>query len=200
LIIDDHPSFRASARNVLEDAGFVVIGEAQDGASGLAAATVMRPTVVLLDVQLPDIDGFDVAAWLTSQDDGPAVVLTPAGTAASSAGWSRVVAPGALYPRTSCRGLRSRRSSDDRGAPGTDRRWTPHDDHGATCMRIVLGEDSVLLREGIARLLGDAGFEVVAQAGDAEDLLRKVRAHKPDVAIVDIRMPRGRLAQAEARS
>ena len=56
-------------------------------------------------------------------------------------------------------------------------------------MRIVLGEDSVLLREGIARLLGEAGFEVVAQAGDAEDLLRKVRAHKPDVAIVDIRMP-----------
>ena len=56
-------------------------------------------------------------------------------------------------------------------------------------MRIVLGEDSVLLREGIARLLGEAGFEVVAQAGDADDLLRKVRAHKPDVAIVDIRMP-----------
>jgi DNA-binding NarL/FixJ family response regulator len=56
-------------------------------------------------------------------------------------------------------------------------------------MRIVLGEDSVLLREGIARLLGEAGFEVVAQAGDAEDLLRKVRAHKPYVAIVDIRMP-----------
>jgi DNA-binding NarL/FixJ family response regulator len=56
-------------------------------------------------------------------------------------------------------------------------------------MRVVLGEDSVLLREGIARLLKDAGFDVVAQAGDADDLLRKVRAHKPDVAIVDIRMP-----------
>jgi DNA-binding NarL/FixJ family response regulator len=56
-------------------------------------------------------------------------------------------------------------------------------------MRIVLGEDSVLLREGIARLLGDAGFDVVAQAGDADDFLRKVRAHKPDIAIVDIRMP-----------
>jgi CheY-like chemotaxis protein len=76
LIIDDHPSFRASARNVLEDAGFVVIGEAQDGASGLAAATEMRPAVVLLDIQLPDIDGFDVAARLTAQDNGPAVVLT----------------------------------------------------------------------------------------------------------------------------
>ena len=54
----------------------MVIGEAEDGASGLAAASAMRPAVVLLDVQLPDIDGFDVAASLTSQDDGPAVVLT----------------------------------------------------------------------------------------------------------------------------
>jgi DNA-binding NarL/FixJ family response regulator len=76
LIVDDHPSFRASARHVLEDAGFVVIGEAHDGASGLAAARAMRPAVVLLDVQLPDIDGFEVAARLTAQDDGPAVVLT----------------------------------------------------------------------------------------------------------------------------
>jgi DNA-binding NarL/FixJ family response regulator len=56
-------------------------------------------------------------------------------------------------------------------------------------VRIVLGEDSVLLREGVARLLEDSGFEVVGRAGDAEDLLRKVRAHRPDVAIVDIRMP-----------
>ena len=56
-------------------------------------------------------------------------------------------------------------------------------------MRVVIAEDSVLLREGVARLLEEAGIEVVGQAGDAEDLLRKVRAHKPDVAIVDIRMP-----------
>jgi DNA-binding NarL/FixJ family response regulator len=58
-------------------------------------------------------------------------------------------------------------------------------------MRVVIGEDSVLLRAGVARLLEDAGMEVVAQAADAEDLLRKVRAHKPDVAVVDIRMPPG---------
>ena len=56
-------------------------------------------------------------------------------------------------------------------------------------LRAVIGEDSVLLREGVARLLEDAGFDVVAQAGDADDLLRKARAHKPDVALVDIRMP-----------
>ena len=56
-------------------------------------------------------------------------------------------------------------------------------------MRVVLAEDSVLLREGIARLLEDAGFEIVGQAGDADDLMLKVRSYTPDVAIVDIRMP-----------
>jgi DNA-binding NarL/FixJ family response regulator len=56
-------------------------------------------------------------------------------------------------------------------------------------LRVVIGEDDVLLREGIARLLVDAGLDAVAQAGDAEDLLRKGLAHRPDVAIVDIQMP-----------
>jgi DNA-binding NarL/FixJ family response regulator len=56
-------------------------------------------------------------------------------------------------------------------------------------VRVVLADDSVLLREGTARLLEDAGFDVVGQAGDAEDLMLKVRSYEPDVAIVDIRMP-----------
>ena len=56
-------------------------------------------------------------------------------------------------------------------------------------MRVVLAEDSVLLREGVARLLRDAGFEVVGQASNADELLLKVRSYSPDVAIVDIRMP-----------
>jgi DNA-binding NarL/FixJ family response regulator len=56
-------------------------------------------------------------------------------------------------------------------------------------VRVVVGEDSVLVREGIVRVLGQAGFEVVAQAGDAAELMRKVSAHRPDVAVVDIRMP-----------
>ena len=58
-------------------------------------------------------------------------------------------------------------------------------------MRVVIADDSVLLREGTVRLLEEAGIDVVGRAGDAEELLRKVRAHKPDVAIVDIRMPPG---------
>jgi DNA-binding NarL/FixJ family response regulator len=56
-------------------------------------------------------------------------------------------------------------------------------------VRVVIGEDSVLLREGAVRLLEEEGIEVVGQAGDSGDLLRKVRGHKPDVAIIDIRMP-----------
>jgi DNA-binding NarL/FixJ family response regulator len=56
-------------------------------------------------------------------------------------------------------------------------------------MRAVIAEDSVLLREGLSRLLAEAGIEIVGQAGDAEDLLRKARAHKPDVVLTDIRMP-----------
>jgi DNA-binding NarL/FixJ family response regulator len=58
-------------------------------------------------------------------------------------------------------------------------------------LRVVIGEDDVLLREGIARLLTDAGFEVTARAGDAEDFLRKALAHRPDVALVDVQMPPG---------
>jgi DNA-binding NarL/FixJ family response regulator len=58
-------------------------------------------------------------------------------------------------------------------------------------VRVVIGEDDLLLREGIARLLIEAGFEVVAQAGDADDFLRKALAHRPDVALVDVQMPPG---------
>jgi DNA-binding NarL/FixJ family response regulator len=76
---------------------------------------------------------------------------------------------------------RSRSFGDDERA-GQD--W-----RGEDRVRVVVGEDSVLVRKGIVRVLEEAGFEVVAQAGDAEELVRKVSAHKPDVAVVDIRMP-----------
>jgi DNA-binding NarL/FixJ family response regulator len=76
LIVDDHPSFRATARAVLEEQGFEVVGEAENGVHALRAAKALRPDVVLLDVQLPDFDGFEIAARLTRNGDGPAVVLT----------------------------------------------------------------------------------------------------------------------------
>ena len=76
LIVDDHPSFRATARVLLEAEGFDVVGEAADGASALTEAGRLQPEVVLLDVQLPDIDGFEVAARLTENGSSPAIVLT----------------------------------------------------------------------------------------------------------------------------
>ena len=76
LIVDDHPSFRASARVVLESEGFNVVGEAADGASALTECCRLRPEVVLLDVQLPDIDGFDVCAQITSHIGHPVVIMT----------------------------------------------------------------------------------------------------------------------------
>jgi DNA-binding NarL/FixJ family response regulator len=76
LIVDDHPAFRSAARALLEAAGFEVVGEAADGASALDGARVLRPQIVLLDVQLPDLDGFAVAERLSSEDAPPAIVLT----------------------------------------------------------------------------------------------------------------------------
>jgi CheY-like chemotaxis protein len=76
LIVDDHPGFRAAARRLLELEGYVVVGEAEDGMTALVRARELRPEVILLDVQLPDIDGFEVAARLSGDDVMPAVVLT----------------------------------------------------------------------------------------------------------------------------
>jgi DNA-binding NarL/FixJ family response regulator len=76
VIVDDHPSFRASARALLEAEGFVVVGEAENGAQALRVAKEVRPDVVLLDVQLPDFDGFEVARRLTANGSAPVVVLT----------------------------------------------------------------------------------------------------------------------------
>lgn len=74
LIVDDHPTFRATARAVLESEGFDVVGEAEDGTSALAEVERLRPEVVLLDVHLPDVDGFEIASRLAA-GGGPRVVL-----------------------------------------------------------------------------------------------------------------------------
>jgi DNA-binding NarL/FixJ family response regulator len=75
LIVDDHPSFRAVARRVLESDGFAVVGTASNGESGLAAALRLEPDVLLLDIELPDIDGFEVAARLRRAGSATAIVL-----------------------------------------------------------------------------------------------------------------------------
>jgi two-component system, NarL family, nitrate/nitrite response regulator NarL len=76
LIVDDHAGFRVQARALLEADGFSVIGEASDGASCLHDARALLPDIVLLDIGLPDIEGFDVARQLALGDTPPAVVMT----------------------------------------------------------------------------------------------------------------------------
>lgn len=75
LIVDDHPSFRRCATALLTEEGFEVVGEAPDGMSALAIAAALTPEVVLLDVQLPDIDGFEVARRLLADDGRMQIVL-----------------------------------------------------------------------------------------------------------------------------
>jgi DNA-binding NarL/FixJ family response regulator len=83
LIVDDHEEFRTSARALLEAEGFSVVGEAADGEEAIATAAVLRPAVVLLDIQLPGLDGFAVAEGIASEPDAPAVVLISSREASS---------------------------------------------------------------------------------------------------------------------
>jgi DNA-binding NarL/FixJ family response regulator len=77
LIVDDHAGFRSFARALLEAQGYAVVGEAADGISAIAAARRLRPAIVLLDIALPDIDGFTVCEHITAGDgEQPLVVFT----------------------------------------------------------------------------------------------------------------------------
>ena len=75
LLVDDHPGFRASARRLLESEGYRVVGEAGDGESAVTRARALRPQLALVDVYLPDFDGFEVALRLAALDEPPAVIL-----------------------------------------------------------------------------------------------------------------------------
>ena len=76
MIVDDHAGFRAFARALFDAEGFDVVGEADDGESAIAAARTLDPDIVLLDVALPDVDGFTVCDRLTAGAGGPAIVMT----------------------------------------------------------------------------------------------------------------------------
>ena len=75
LVVDDHAGFRAGVRAIIEEGPFRVVGEAEDGGSALAAFERLRPDLVLLDIDLPDLDGFEVTSRLRAFDPGPVIVL-----------------------------------------------------------------------------------------------------------------------------
>ena len=76
LIVDDHAGFRLSARRILEVDGYEIVGEAEDGRSAIEAARRLEPDIVLLDLNLPDLDGFEVARQIAKERGAPAIVLT----------------------------------------------------------------------------------------------------------------------------
>ena len=104
LIVDDHPSFRSFARALLESEGFDVVGEAEDGSTAIAAVEALRPAIVLLDIQLPDLDGFEVAERLAAQADPPAVVLVSTRTAAAYGARLKTAPARGFIPKTSLSG------------------------------------------------------------------------------------------------
>jgi two-component system nitrate/nitrite response regulator NarL len=93
LVVDDHTGFRLLARDLLHAGGYQVVGEAGDGAAALAAARALRPEIVLLDIQLPDLDGFEVARRLLADGQAATVVLISSRDAADYGG--RIAASGA---------------------------------------------------------------------------------------------------------
>jgi DNA-binding NarL/FixJ family response regulator len=175
LVVDDEPGHRRLVRRLLEPA-FEVVGEAATGAAAVRAASRLRPDVVVLDVNLPDASGFDVAEALAGADGGPAVILT-----------SPEDLSGPEVERSGARGflLKAELSGEAVSAllSGTAA--------GATApLRVILAEDQVLLREGLARLLGDApGHGTPGPRGSRRGGRRRPRADEP---------PRGRDPAARA--
>ena len=94
LIVDDHPTFRRCARALLTDEGFEVVGEAESGTTALALATELDPELILLDIQLPDFDGFEVTARLLASDGERNIVLVSSRDAREYGGL--IAASGAL--------------------------------------------------------------------------------------------------------
>jgi DNA-binding NarL/FixJ family response regulator len=100
LIVDDHAGFRAQAHRMLESEGYRVVGEAGDAASAVEAARALEPELALVDVYLPDGDGFEVSARLAALDAAPAVVLTSSHDGAELAGCLAECGARGFVPKT----------------------------------------------------------------------------------------------------
>jgi DNA-binding NarL/FixJ family response regulator len=104
LIVDDHAAFRASARALLQAEGFDVVGEAADGAAAMEAVAALRPEIVLLDIQLPDLDGLTVAEQLATVPNAPAVVLISSRDAAAYGPRLQATPARGFIPKAGCPG------------------------------------------------------------------------------------------------
>ena len=186
LLIDDDPVFRGLARRVLTASGLEVGGEAASVAEARALARQAPFAAAMIDVGLPDGSGIALASELAALPGPPRLVLVSSDPDAAEPGRRPPLRRGRLRPQAGAPqhrlGAVARRRLATRQAVGYGCRVSPP-------VRVVVGEDDVLMREGIVRVLADAGFDVVAHAGDADSVLRRALAHRPDVVVTDIQMP-----------
>jgi DNA-binding NarL/FixJ family response regulator len=202
LVVDDHPSFLRAARVLLEASGYEVVGQAADGATALDQANLLRPDVVLLDVQLPDLDGFEVARRLRSTDVPPVVVLVSTREGAEYGAQLPCPHAQGFIVKSELSGARlasvinaptaeglTPPAYDPGGSDAGPRQREPAKRRDGALVRVMLADDSVLLREGLLRLLAADGMEVTAAVATGEELVAAVGASPPDVVIVDVRMP-----------
>jgi DNA-binding NarL/FixJ family response regulator len=198
MVVDDHPLWRDTLSQVLEHAGYTLVGAASNCEEAVDAAGTARPDVIVMDVGLPGVDGIGATARIRaahpeirvlalSSSDDPSTVLRIVRAGASgylvkTAGGvevaeavNRVHAGELVFPPA----IAGFVLEELRRAPPPDEERT---------VRVALADETVLLREGLARLLSEAGVEVTGQTGEAAGLLELVESTKPDVAVVDVKI------------
>ena len=186
LIVDDHAPFRSIARQVLTADGFLIVGEAADGAEAIRACGELRPDLVCSTFNFRISTA---SRWPPSSPAGstrPRSCSCQADRAPTTDPGSRTAAPAGTSPRQS--------SAETRYAACYHSRierhhWTVTPGWDALGMRVMVADDAVLFREGLSLVLAEAGFEVTAQVADGQALLHRVREDPPEVCVVDIRMP-----------
>jgi DNA-binding NarL/FixJ family response regulator len=190
LLVDDHPMWRVTLRNILMHAkAGNVVGEASDGDEAVALARELKPDVVVMDVNLPEIDGIEATRRL----DGIKVLVL-----ASSDERSQV----ADAIRAGARGYLLKTAAPDevvdavrriaRGElvfPASIAGVVLDELRGPGTLRVVVADEAVLAREGLVRVLREIGFDVRASVGDAAGLEAAIEEHGPDVVVVDAGMP-----------
>ena len=202
VVVDDHPLWRDTLRQVLEHAGFTFVGAASNCDEALETARKARVDVVVMDVSLPGIDGVgtterilaehpDVRVLALSSSDDPRTVLQIVRAGASG---YLVKTAGGVEVADAVRRVHAGEMVFPPALAGfvleeLRRGPTPGE---ARAIRVVLADESVLLREGLARLLMEGGVEVAGQAGDAVGLEESIEATTPHVAVVDVKIASAR--------
>ena len=197
ILVDDHPLWRDTLRKVLEHAGCAVVDAVSDGEQAIAAASEKQADVVVMDVNLPGTDG--IAATRRLLADAPSVrvlALSSSDEPSSVVGIVRAGASGYLVKTAGAAEV----ADAVRRVYAGELVFPPElaglvlaelrrpEDADQETLRVVLADETVLHREGLARLLTEEGLDVVGQIGDADDLERVLEELAPDVAVVDVKL------------